>query len=110
MIEASQSILDGKTPAYYADAPNDYSQINAGFTAKYSSQSRPVLLAELETSLESLAAFALSLPDEELTADHGVRHYRGGPASVSQVLASLAGDYAYHTRQIFQLIESQPPS
>jgi hypothetical protein len=100
MIEASFSILAGQPPSYYADAPNDYSHINAGFTAKYSSRSKQELLAELKSSLEGLEAYVLALPAGELKADHGVRHYRGGPATVSQTVESLAGDYRYHTNQI----------
>ena len=100
MIEASSSILAGQPPSYYADAPNDYSNINAGFTAKYSSRSRHELLAELKSSLEGLDAYVIALPAGELAADHGVRHYRGGPATVSKIIESLAGDYHYHTDQI----------
>lgn len=100
MIEASLSLLAGKPPAYYADTPNDYSNINAGFTAKYSSQSKQELLAELKSSMEGFETFALTLPEGELTEDHGVRHYSGDPATVSRIVASLAGDYQVHTRQI----------
>jgi hypothetical protein len=100
MIEASSSILTGQPPSYYEDAPNDYSNINAGFTAKFSSRSKQELLAELKSSLEGLEAYVLALPAGELTADHGVSHYRGGPATVSKILESLAGDYRYHTNEI----------
>ena len=100
MIEASSSILAGQSPSYYADAPNDYSNINAGFTAKYSSRSKQELLADLKSSMEGLDAFILALPAEELAADHGVRHYSGGPATVSRIVESLAGDYRYHTNEI----------
>jgi hypothetical protein len=105
MIEASSSILAGQMPSYYADAPNDYSHINAAFTAKFSSRSKQELLAELKSSLEGLEAYVLTLPAGELAADHGVRHYRGGPASVSQIIGSLAGDYRYHTNQIREWLD-----
>ena len=100
MVEASLSILAGKSPSYYDDTPNDYSNINSGFTKRYSSQSKQELLAELKSSMEGFEAFALALPDEELAAHHGVRHYSGSPATVSKIIASLASDYQYHTRQI----------
>ena len=100
MIEASSSILAGQPPSYYADAPNDYSHINAGFTAQYSSRSKQELLEELKSSLDGLERYVLALPSEELVANHGVRHYRGGPATVSKIVESLAGDYRYHTDQI----------
>ncbi len=100
MIEASLSILAGKPPAYYEDAPKDYSTINAGFTAKFSSESKRDLLAELRSSMEKLEGFLSSLPGEELTADHGVKHHSGNPATVAGIIESLAGDYQYHTNQI----------
>lgn len=100
MIEASLSILAGKTPAYYEDAPNNYSNINAGFTKKYSSYSKQELLAELKSSIESLETFILSLPKEELMASHNVHHYNGSPATVKKIIESLTSDYQYHTQEI----------
>jgi ketosteroid isomerase-like protein len=100
MIAAARSILSGQPPAYYADQPNDYRTINAGFTAQYASRSKAELLAELEASLADLQAFVQALPHQALLADHGVRHYRGSPATLSKLLASLAGDYQVHTQEI----------
>lgn len=100
MIEASRTILAGKTPSYYEDAPNDFSTINAGFTARYASRSKQELLEELKASMDRLELFLLGLPPGELEKDHGARHYRGGPASVGRTIVSLAGDYRHHTQQI----------
>jgi hypothetical protein len=100
MIESSLSILAGSPPAYYADVQNNYSTINAGFTAQYSSRSKQALLAELVSSMEKFKAFIHSLPAEELAADHGVAHYGGSPATLAKIINSLAGDYQAHTRQI----------
>jgi hypothetical protein len=100
MIEASLSILAGKLPAYYADAGNDYSNINAGFTAQHASRSMPELLAELKSSMDKFESFISSQPSEELVADHGVIHHSKKPATIAMIIDSLAGDYRYHTRQI----------
>lgn len=100
MIESSLAILTGIPPAYYEDAPNDYSTINAGFMKEYSSGSKGELLAELRSTMEKLQAFLQSLPAEELTASHGVAHHSGGPASVARIIASLTGDYDDHTSEI----------
>lgn len=105
MIDSSLSILAGRPPAYYDDAKNDYSNINAGFTAKHSSRSKQELLAELKSSMEKFEAFIHSLPAEELTADHGVVHYSGSPATVTRIINSLAGDYQGHTRQITEWLD-----
>lgn len=106
MIASSLSILAGKAPPYYDDARNDYSNINSGFTAKHSSKSKQVLLAELKSSMENFEVFIYSLPAEELTADHGVVHYSGSPATVTRIINSLTGDYQYHTRQITGWLDS----
>lgn len=100
MIEAALSVLAGKTPIYYADAPNNYSNINAGFMAKFASYSKEELLAELKSSMERLETFVLRLPTEELTTSHGVHHYNGSPATVGKIIASLTSDYQDHTNEI----------
>jgi hypothetical protein len=100
MIEASLSILAGNPPSYYDDAPNDYSHINASFIAKHSSQSKQELLAELQSSVEKLERFLDSLSIKELTANHGVMHHSGDPATITEIIESLADDYQDHARQI----------
>ncbi len=104
MIESSLSILAGNPPAYYIDKPNDFSNINATFTAKHASRSKQEILAELKSSMENLKFFIDSLPAKELIADHGVSHYSGCPATVIKIVDSLAGDYRYHTDQIKNLL------
>ncbi len=105
MINSSRSILAGKPPSYYDDSKNDYSNINAGFTKKFSSRSKQELLAQLKSSMENFETFIFSLPAQELEADHGVVHYSGIPATVSKTINSLAGDYQYHTNQILEWLK-----
>jgi hypothetical protein len=100
MIEASTSIMAGETPAYYADAPNDYKNINAAYVERYASRSRTELVGVLESSMQDFASFVMALPPHELDADHGVLHYRGHPATVAGIINSLKGDYEHHTRQV----------
>jgi hypothetical protein len=107
MTESCLSILAGKSPSYYDDAPNDYSNINSGFTRKHASRSKQELLSELESSMQKFEAFISSLPAGELTADHGVLHYSGSPASVIRIINSLAGDYKHHTHQIMEWLNRQ---
>ena len=75
MIQACSSILVNEEPAYYADAPNNFSNINAAFVREYPSMSKLELLSQLETSLEELVDFLLALDLDELTARHEVIHY-----------------------------------
>ena len=95
-----QDILQGKPPAYYADAANDYRDINAGFVARFASRDRETLLEELIGSKQVLVIFLQTVDPAEWEADHGVEHHSGGPATVARVLASLEHDYLDHTRQI----------
>ena len=100
MIDSSLSILAGNPPSYYDDAPNDYGHINARFTAEYASRSKPELLAALQSSMAKLEKFIYALPAEELTANHGVLHYSGGPGTITKIINSLEDDYRYHAGQI----------
>jgi hypothetical protein len=100
MLASCQDILQGRAPAYYADADNDYANINAGFVSRFASTGRETLLAELINSEQALVAFLKDLDSTEWHADHGVIHHSGGPATVARVLASLESDYRDHTRQI----------
>jgi hypothetical protein len=68
--------------------------------ATYSSQSKQELLTELQSSLEALQQFLESLPVEELTANHGVMHHNGEPATVTHIIDSLASDYQDHMREV----------
>ncbi|HUI89894.1 MAG TPA: ClbS/DfsB family four-helix bundle protein [Anaerolineales bacterium] len=107
MIDSSLSILAGKAPSYYQDSKNDYSNVNAEFTKKFSSRSKPELLAQLKSSIEKLEAFVLALSPEELRADHGVAHYSGVPATIEKIINSLASDYQYHTDQIIEWLNKK---
>jgi hypothetical protein len=100
MIEASSSILAGRPPTYYAEAPNDYKTINARFVAQHSSTSKTGLLRDLRASMDRFVEFLVALPPAELTADHGVKHYSGCSATVIGIIDSLSGDYRDHTRQV----------
>jgi len=106
MIDASSSILAGEPPAYYADAPNDYKIINASLVAQHSSTSKTELLRDLKSSMDRFVAFLVALPPVELTADHGVKHYSGRPATVMSIVDSVSRDYRDHTRQVSDWVGS----
>ena len=100
MIQACTSIRSGEPPAYYADAPNDYRNINAALVEHYASRSRLQLIAELAASMAEFETYIGGLPASELAANRGITHYSGEPATVGKVVRSLAGDYEHHTLQI----------
>jgi aminopeptidase YwaD len=100
MIQASSAILSGVPPAYYADAPNDYRNINAGYVARYASRSKSELLGELSASMAEFEGYIAALNPGDLVDNHGVFHYRGRPATVAGIIASLTGDYQQHLAEI----------
>src|SRR5262245_49482019 len=100
MIAASQSLQAGIPPSYYSDAINDYRYINAQAIVEFPSQDRRVLLNELRATLDALARYLQALCSQAWDADHGVRHHRGGAATIRRIVESLAGDYEHHTRQV----------
>lgn len=100
MIEASAAILRGETPAYYADAPNDYRNINAKFVNQYASRSKTELLEELRSSMEEFEGYVQAVDQSKLTDSRGVIHYSGRPATVAGIINALAGDYQGHLNEI----------
>jgi hypothetical protein len=100
MLLTCQDILQARTPAYYAKVANDYQEINAGFVARFASTDQQYLLDMLISSKQALVAYLQTLDPADWESDHGVIHHSGGPVTVARVLASLAGDYRDHTRQI----------
>ena len=107
MIQSSISILAGEPPAYYTDAPSDYTNINAAFVEYHSSRSRGQLLAELALSITEFESYVADLPASEMTASHGVTHYSGQPATVAKIVRSLTSDYEHHTRQLNAWLRTQ---
>ena len=106
MIEASSAILHGRTPAYYADASNDYRNINAQMVVTFSSRSKEELLAEMESSMQTFRQFIASLQPEELADSHGVLHHSGRPATIAGIIESLTQDYQHHALEIQQWHEN----
>ena len=100
MIAAGQSLQAGTAPSYYADAINDYRNINARAIAEFPSRDRHELLNELRATLDELARYLQGLDAQTWDADRGVQHHRGGAATIRRLIESLAGDYEHHTRQV----------
>ena len=96
-----------RTSRYYADAPNDYRNINAGFVARFASRSKAELLSELNASLQAFEQYILSLDENLLTDSHAVNHYSGRQATVGGIIASLTGDYQHHQQQIREWLHRQ---
>ena len=100
MVVAGRSLQAGTAPTYYADAVNDYRNVNARAIAEFASRDRRVLLSELRATLDELTRYLQALDAGAWDADHGMPHHRGGVATIRRIVESLAGDYEHHARQV----------
>ena len=100
MILACKDIMRGDPPSYYVEHSINYRDINAGFVMQYDSRDRDVMLGELGKSLGQLQTFVRGLSPDALDKDFGVTHYRGGVATITRTLQSLATDYEEHAAEI----------
>ena len=95
-----EQIRIGISPFYHVDGPNDYRRENAISIARYASRERSLLLKELVSAKDELAAYVMQLDERDWDKDFGPQHYRGGPATIARSIASLTGDYRDHTEEI----------
>ena len=109
MREVCLRLQQGQTPFYYADAANDFQNVNAELVARYASQDKDVMLAELSTSKEELIQYLVSLDASIWDTDYGVQHHRGGTATVARTVKSLGDDYQDHRQEIEAWTSSPTP-
>ncbi len=107
MLAACKRLQAGKAPEYYADASNDYRNINARAITEFPSNDRRALLEQMNATLQEFKSYLLALEPKEWDAERGVTHYRGGVATIHRVVESLTGDYINHIQQI-ERWNSQP--
>lgn len=99
VVRGSKQLLAGELPFYDQDPGEDYSKVNAGLIAEYSSESRDELLAELEEAATELVCFLRSLTRQDWSRDSGLVH-DGEPLTICDTVAELVDDYSHHTTQI----------
>ncbi len=100
ILTGCRQIMSGETPFYHSDALNDYRILNAEFIARYNSTDRNALLWDLAHGKDDLCSFLSKVDESEWDKDFGVRHYRGGVATVGRSVESLTRDYFDHTQEI----------
>jgi len=98
-IDGCKQIIKGQTPFYFADAENDYANVNAESVQRYSSEDKDVLLDELGTSFWELRTHLLSVDLAHWETDFGIRD-RGVVITVANTVEGLIRDYDEHRRQI----------
>ncbi len=100
VLVGCQQIQSGLQPFYHVDGPNDYRALNAEIIARFNSTDRPALLRELSKGRDLLVSYLEGVDEREWSKDFGVRHYRGGPATIARAIESLTADYVNHAAEI----------
>ena len=89
VVRGSQQLLEGE----------HYCKVNARLVAKYSSDSRTELLAELENAAVELVRFLRSLSPDDWRRESGVVH-QGEALTIRGTVDELIEDYFHHIEQI----------
>lgn len=97
-LEAVQSILDGKRPAFWAHYDHDWQSFNARLVAEYRRDDFAELLALAEESHRLLLAFLETVPPEAFFRAHGRDR-------ISTLLRVEARDEREHARQVREFSE-----
>lgn len=100
VLVGCQQIQSGLQPFYHVDGPNDYRALNAEIIARFNSTDRPALVRELTKGKDLLVSYLGGVDDHEWDKDFGVKHYRGGIATIGRALQTLTADYVNHAAEI----------
>ncbi len=100
VLVGCQQIQSGLQPFYHVDGPNDYRALNAEIIARFNSTDRPALLRELAKGRDLLVSYLDGVDDHEWDKDFGVKHYRGGTATIGRAVQTLTADYVDHAAEI----------
>lgn len=105
IITGSKQIIKGELPFYDIDPGENYCKVNANLIEEYPSEDRSQLIHELEVSGQELKQFLQTLDPSKWCHDYGVRH-KGEVITIQNTVDALIEDYAHHSQQIKQWMES----
>lgn len=103
-LEGCRQIMNGETPPFFVDPGDDFSKVNAVLVREYDAPDVATLIGQVETSLENLNRFILSIDPADWRHDYGVT-YRGEAVTVENCVDGLIYDYGLHRRQIEEWTE-----
>lgn len=97
--EATQAVLAGELPAFYAHHDRDWRTFNAGLVQRYREEEHEAGLRAAQLSHQALCELLESIPAAEFERDHGVR-FRGYKVTIARLLAADSKDCHLHAQQI----------
>lgn len=98
-LEASQAVLEGELPGFYAYKDRDWTSYNARLVAEHRREEIEELLFSVEASHRKLINFLQSIPAEEFDRDRNVR-FRRYKVTISRLLQAEMKDEERHYQQI----------
>ena len=104
-ISCCREIRLGNLPDVFADAKNDYSNVNQELIHFYTNTDRQLLLDELEVSCAALENYLLFLDLNDWSTDFGVR-FNGSTVTIEETVEGLIEDYYLHQEQIANWLNS----
>jgi hypothetical protein len=107
-IEATQAVLAGRLPAFYAHHDRDWRTYNARLVAEHRKDDFGDLVSSVEASHHRLLDHVRSIPAEQFDRDRGVR-FKGWKVTIGRLLQAEADDEREHHTQI-EAFRNQPPS
>lgn len=102
--KACEALQGNRAPAAFTES--DPAAFPAEEIAAQVKRSRPELIAQAHASKDELTRYLGSLDPTEWTADRGVRHPEGGPATVRRELEGLSRRYLDAADEILLWLEA----
>ncbi|HET7009895.1 MAG TPA: hypothetical protein VFI11_03900 [Anaerolineales bacterium] len=106
--EACLALKANQGPAHYGEADPAASEAFRDAVRRLEALEVSRLAEEVTASKEDLARLLTSLEAEEWTADRGIRHPEGGPASIRREVETLSRRYLDATDEILLWLHPPP--
>lgn len=101
-LQATQEILAGRLPSFYARYDRDWKTYNAELVTRYKRESFADLLALVEDSHQRLIEFLKTIPADEFEKDRGLR-WQGYEITLAGLLEVEGQDEKTHYAQVKKL-------
>ena len=98
-LEATQEVLAGRLPGFYAQHDRDWQTYNAGLVARYKQDDFAALLASVQDSHRQLVDLLETVPADEFNKDRGVRVGRY-KVTLARLLQAETRDEQEHCTQV----------
>jgi hypothetical protein len=104
-LQATQEIMEGKVPSFYAYYDRDWKSYNARLVEEYKRENLQTQLSLLKDTHDKLIRFLETVPPPEFFKDRGIRN-KGYKVIIFRLLEVERKDEEIHLQQIREYVES----